>query len=422
MTLPPARRPRLHLSTPAGWINDPHGVTWHGHRYHVYFQYVPGSTVWSPRMSWGHASGRDLLTWDDDVEVALAPGEGDDGCWSGALVLDGHRPTILYTSWVAGEGSNGRIALAFGDGQLRTWTKLGRPVLDAPAGVIEFRDPTVARDGTSWRMVVGCRVDGAAAALLFRSLDLHRWSTGSVLCQRRADPTDPVPTGDAWECVQFIQVHGAWVLIASAWTQRVDDGVVYAVGSFDGSTFSPRSWRRLDHGGALYATTTFRDADDQWCALSWVREAEPAHPNRTRAGAMSLPHRLAVDGDRLVITPHPDLDHRRGEDLAPDDPLPAQCDVELTVTAPVDVGGLLLDHDGDRLLLRTGPDSTRAMPVPAGTRVRVVLDEDIAEIYAGGEIAVLRVPDRSDRPIGAAADVRVRLISSSAPMAHPPPT
>lgn len=34
-------RPRLHLTAPTGWLNDPHGVTWREGRYHLFLQVVP---------------------------------------------------------------------------------------------------------------------------------------------------------------------------------------------------------------------------------------------------------------------------------------------------------------------------------------------------------------------------------------------
>lgn len=409
----PAPRPRLHYSTPHGWLNDPHGVTWHGGRYHVFFQYVPDGAAWTPHCRWGHATAPDLVTWDDEVRIALAPDGTDGGCWSGTVVVDGGRPTILYTRAGPPEWGRGRIALAVGDERLGAWTKVASPVLEAPDGFGEFRDPSVHRDGDGWRMVVGCRRGGSAVALLFGSPDLRRWTAHGVLCERASGPGDPVPTGDAWECVQFLEIDGAWVLIASAWTHRVDDGVVYAVGTFDGTRFVPRSWRRLDHGGALYATTTFRDADGRWCALSWVRESEPPHPDRTRAGALSLPHRLSVDGDRLRFTPHPDVDRLRGADLPLDGPLPAQCDLETTVAAAVTVGALTLTRDGDELLLTVGSAPARRMPAAAGTLVRIVLDEDIAEVFVDGELAVLRLPERATALTGAAPGARLRAMSGA---------
>ena len=43
-----AVRPRLHFTAESGWINDPHGLTFHDGLYHLFHQYVPGSLVWAP--------------------------------------------------------------------------------------------------------------------------------------------------------------------------------------------------------------------------------------------------------------------------------------------------------------------------------------------------------------------------------------
>jgi sucrose-6-phosphate hydrolase SacC (GH32 family) len=59
----PANRPALHLTTRSGWINDPRGLTYHGGRYHMFFQYVPAQVLWGPQCWWGHAVSEDLLSW-----------------------------------------------------------------------------------------------------------------------------------------------------------------------------------------------------------------------------------------------------------------------------------------------------------------------------------------------------------------------
>ncbi|WP_366521985.1 hypothetical protein [uncultured Microbacterium sp.] len=40
-------RPRFHLTAEAGWINDPHGITYREGRYHVFFQHAPGRITWN---------------------------------------------------------------------------------------------------------------------------------------------------------------------------------------------------------------------------------------------------------------------------------------------------------------------------------------------------------------------------------------
>ena len=67
-------RPRLHFTARTGWINDPLGLSFHGGRYHLFFQYVPGQTQWGPEQCWGHATSDDLLHW---IEQPVALDDGD---------------------------------------------------------------------------------------------------------------------------------------------------------------------------------------------------------------------------------------------------------------------------------------------------------------------------------------------------------
>ncbi|MBA4101004.1 MAG: glycosyl hydrolase family 32, partial [Arthrobacter sp.] len=92
-----ALRPRFHFVSPAGWLNDPNGVSqWNG-TYHLFYQYNPEG-AFHHRIQWGHATSTDLVTWTDQP-VALEPSAGPDadGCWSGVLVNDGGTPTLVYS-------------------------------------------------------------------------------------------------------------------------------------------------------------------------------------------------------------------------------------------------------------------------------------------------------------------------------------
>src|SRR4051812_33793269 len=105
-------RPLLHFTAETGWINDPHGITVKDGRYHVFYQYVPNSLVWAPNCHWGHAVGDDMFSLEPRP-VALAPGEGDDGIWTGSLVTDDNGASrIFYTSVVQPGIGIGRIRTA----------------------------------------------------------------------------------------------------------------------------------------------------------------------------------------------------------------------------------------------------------------------------------------------------------------------
>jgi beta-fructofuranosidase len=58
-------RPRLHFTPRRGWVNDPYGVTFHGGRYHLFFQSLPVQVAWQSDLHGGHAVSDDLVSWDE---------------------------------------------------------------------------------------------------------------------------------------------------------------------------------------------------------------------------------------------------------------------------------------------------------------------------------------------------------------------
>jgi beta-fructofuranosidase len=413
-------RPRFHVTAPSGWINDPLGVTWHGDRYELFVQHVPGATEWAPACTWGQLSSPDLVRWQW-VGTALSPADGEAGCWSGSVAVgDDGVPVIFYTSVRAGSLALGAIRRAVGEPSWRRWTADPEPVIAGPPpGLTHFRDPHVRREGSGWRMVVGGgrddgRAGGRPIAVQYSSPDLRRWTLDGVV----AEADGP---GSVWECAQLVPVDGAWVLLVSVWDDGSPQYVAYSVGDLDGDRFTPGPWRRFTATDAVYATTTFPDAAGRCCAISWVRE--PGAPGTDWAGVLSLPVVLGRDGDRLLLAPHPDVDGLRTAVLA--DTAPADGDVlgpfepfldveaELDGTARLVMGDLLtLDEEPDGLVLkRPGRPDER---LPASGRFRLLLDAQLAEVFAGGDAAVVRL-DPATGPVTVSAQgvrrIRVHAVS-----------
>lgn len=142
MTVPGAEpRPSLHVTPPSGWLNDPVGGLVHGGRQHLFYQYVPSSTRWQVACHWGHLVGDDLVRWRH-LPVALAPGDGDDGVWSGSAVVDRSGPVIVYTSVVDGRLELGRRSWGGrGMDERRTLDRAARSGLARPIGGGDGRRP-----------------------------------------------------------------------------------------------------------------------------------------------------------------------------------------------------------------------------------------------------------------------------------------
>ncbi|HWS57558.1 MAG TPA: glycoside hydrolase family 32 protein [Actinotalea sp.] len=406
MTTDPTR-PRLHLTVQTGWINDPHGLTFHGGEYHLFVQHLPGPAQWAPGVHWGHLTSPDLLEWTERP-VALAPGDGDGGVWSGSVAApDGEPATLFYTSvdLEALDVGVARIARP-ADESWTTWAK-GERVAALPADVpaTTYRDPYVLRDGDQWWLVLGAGLaDGTATALVHRSTDLRTWMYHGLLATRHTSLTDPLWTGEAWECPQLFPLGDRWVLTVSVWDRAVGPrDEAYAVGTFTDGVFTAESWGRFAYG-AYYAGSAFVDREGRRSMVHWLRDV--ADPAGTWAGAISLPQVLRLEGDRLVAAPHPALAARRRPGPVPVDgagvSLEALWDLEWTLGAPGATAALhVAAPDGAGLVRLTAAGGT--LTAVAGEQswtmplldadLRVVFDGPVCEVFTSA--GVLAVPLRS---------------------------
>ncbi|WP_426321731.1 glycoside hydrolase family 32 protein [Microbacterium sp. E-13] len=383
-------RPRLHFTAETGWINDPHGITFRDGVYHAFYQYVPGSTVWAPNCHWGHAVGPDLLSLKE-LPVAIAPGDGDGGIWTGSLVQDGEDTRILYTSTSQPDIGIGRIRIATPtDSSWIGWEK-GDFVADAPPelDIIAYRDPFIRREADGWRMFVGAGLrDGTAMALSYVSDDLEGWAYSGVALQRSTRERDPVWTGALWECPQIFDLDGRAVMVSSVWDDDVLHYAGYAVGDYAGGEFVATSWGRLTYGDSLYAPSLFQDADGRPCLSFWMRGI--ADTEAGWASAHSVPYILRLDDELLIAEPHPDLAAHRVEPAREGDIPGVVADIEWSpdpgATLSIESGDrevALLRYRGDHLTIET---EGTASEMPARGDVRVIVDGPVLEVSSAAGV------------------------------------
>lgn len=381
-------RPSFHFTAESGWINDPHGLTFHDGTYHLFHQYVPDSLVWAPNCHWGHATSPDLLTWTHRG-VAIAPGDGDDGIWTGSLVEDRDDVRILYTSVAWANLGLGLVRTATPDDESwDVWTK-GDIVVTPPddLDLIAFRDPFVIRENARWRMFVGAATrDGQALALTYTADDLGTWTYDGVALSRSTDEVEPVWMGALWECPQIFEVDGHWAMVSSVWDDDVLHYAGYGIGgpdSYRDGRFSPTDWGQLSFGTSYYAPSFFRDRDGRPCLIFWMRDV--ADGERGWASCLSIPYLLSVQEGRLVAEPHPEVAARRhdpmnaGDDAAAFDLewMPTAGD-HLTFDSPAGKSVRLVVGDGSIVMERPGQD-TCSMPWSGGG-VRVIVDGPVVEV------------------------------------------
>ena len=329
------QRPAFHLSARIGWMNDPNGFCFYDGKYHMFYQYYPYETQWGP-MHWGHAVSTDLLHWEY-LPAALAPDEfyDKDGCFSGsAITLPDGRHLLMYTGVVQERQKNGGVCdvqtqcLAVGDGiDYEKYEK--NPVIDErdlPEGSsrIDFRDPKIWReeDG-SYSCVIGNRpADGSGQILLFTSPDGFEWKFKNVLIANKNR------FGRMWECPDFLQMDGKWVLLTSpqdmlpqGFEYHNGDGTLCLIGSLNEQkdTFTDEHSQSIDYGIDFYAPQTILTQDGRRVMIGWMQNWDTCNVkgySNPWFGQMSLPRELSIKNGRLYQTPVRELEELRRNRVA----------------------------------------------------------------------------------------------------------
>lgn len=323
-------RPAFHLSARTGWMNDPNGFSYYDGKYHMFYQYHPYDCHWGP-MHWGHAVSSDLLRWEY-FPAALAPDEvyDKDGCFSGsAVTLDDGRQLLMYTGVIKEHKKEGTICeiqtqcLAVGDGiDYEKYEK--NPVLDAkdlPEGCsqYDFRDPKMWRkeDGTFCCVVGNRPSDGSGQVLIFSSPDGFSWKFENVLIANNSR------FGKMWECPDFFELDGKWVLLASpmdmlpvGFEYHNGNGSLCLMGTFDEKeyTFTEEQDQAIDYGIDFYAPQTIQTPDGRRVMIGWMQNWDTCSfrtQNISWFGQMSLPRELSIKNGRLYQTPVRELEQLR---------------------------------------------------------------------------------------------------------------
>lgn len=307
-------RPQFHLLPRANWMNDPCAPRFHRGEYHMFFQYNPHAAIWGD-MHWNHATSPDLIHWKHQpIAIAPTPGSFDAyGIFTGSVLPDADIPTVLYTGvtkaapeTIRGEGIHEVQCLATStDPDLRVWKKLDKPVIAAPPpglSVTGFRDPCPWKDGDIWYLGVGSgftKVGGCV--LLYRSHDGRNWEYLHPLAQgtwNGGSMTNPVDTGEMWECPDFFPLGDKHVLLYS-----VERKVYWEVGVFDKSDLKFHSETKglLDHG-YYYAMKSMADEKGRRILWGWVEESRTADECLAAgwAGSMALPRVLTLGDDNRL--------------------------------------------------------------------------------------------------------------------------
>ena len=319
-------RPQIHFSPREHWMNDPNGLVFFDHEYHLFFQFNPfGDTP--GHISWGHAVSPDLLHWQElPVAIPAIPGPHSELVFTGSVVVDerntsslclNHKPCLvaIYTAHHDKSGSEPENseaqALAVSQDRGRTWQRYAQnPVLDLH--LPEFRDPGVSwNDLThSWLMVVSLpRTDQVA---FFTSPNLKQWTRlttfGPAGTSTQLDPRAQ------WECPNLLHLPASDHKGPGLWALKVGlnpgslqggSGEQYFLGSFDGHTFTPsqlpgaHGW--TDYGKDSYCAISYNHLPpgEDPTLIGWMNNWQYADQIQTSPwrGQMTLPRHVTLLAD-----------------------------------------------------------------------------------------------------------------------------
>ncbi|SEA44873.1 fructan beta-fructosidase [Prevotella sp. tc2-28] len=295
-------RPQIHYTPAKNWINDPNGLVFLDGTYHMFYQYNPEGNGWG-NMSWGHATSTDLIHWEEQPVALTRDALG--AVFSGSCVIDKNNTAgfganamvALYTS----AGETGDVAgkqqqsVAYSTDGGKTFTRYANnPVIANNDD--NLRDPKVFWHEATSKWVMVLAKGWARGCEFYTSADLKNWEHASTFVY-----DFPNRPGFQWECPDLLQMGDKWVLLLSVNPQGplVGSGMMYFVGQFDGTTFTPDAldyplW--LDYGMDNYAGVTWSNTGNRKLMIGWMNNWSysgdvPCSPWRS---AMTLPRELQL--------------------------------------------------------------------------------------------------------------------------------
>ena len=293
-------RPQIHYTPAKNFMNDPNGMIFFEGAYHLYYQFNPEGNIWG-NMSWGHATSKDLIHWEEQP-VAIKPNELG-FIFSGSCIIDkdnkaGFGKNKLIAIYTSSDLKKQQQSIAYSnDGGQSFINYPGNPVI--PNDDENLRDPKVFwhEETQKWIMILAKGI--MKGIELYASENLKEWKHLSTF-------VIDIPVPDIqWECPDLFQLDykdsKKWVLLVSVNPRGsfLGSGTMYFIGNFDGKTFTADPlnypiW--FDYGMDSYAGVSYSNTGDRKIVIAWMNNWSyaPEVPVSPWRSAMSLPRELKL--------------------------------------------------------------------------------------------------------------------------------
>lgn len=307
-------RHKYHLMGQLGWINDPNGFSMYKDEFHLFYQYHPYSSKWGP-MHWGHATSKDLISWNQE-KIALGPiGEGSEGGapFSGCAITDGEKHVLMYTeNWPKRQVQS----IATSDDGIHYKPYLNNPVISSDSlpkrsYIEDFRDPKIwSINGIFYAIISSRAEDSSGQILLYKSKDLYTWDYANIICQSHNQ------LGKMWECPDIFTIDDRDIMIVSPQYMDAQDdrfrnvhASLYMIGKLDyiQEKYTYQHYGEIDHGFDFYAPQTMIDHQNRRIMIAWMGMWERNMPTddlkHNWAGSMTLPRVIELKDDKIIQKP-----------------------------------------------------------------------------------------------------------------------
>ena len=308
-------RSLFHHTPSYGWMNDPNGMFYKDGVWHLSYQHNLYGSMWG-NMSWGHATSRDLIHWEQQPTVINQDAWGT--VFSGSSVVDvdntsGFGKDAIISIYTSADASQTQSLAYSLDGGVTFEKYSANPIIVSDK---ECRDPKVFWDNERGRWVMLLAAALEHEMWIYTSQDLKHWTKRSEFgkgygCQN-----------GVWECPDLLElpVRGSdekrWMLICSINPGGPFGGsaVQYFVGDFDGERFTcdsaPEVTKWMDYGKDHYATVSWSNQPEgRNVVMGWMSNWEYAAvvPTHQFRSANTLPRdiELFIDNGEyyLAVTP-----------------------------------------------------------------------------------------------------------------------
>ncbi len=319
-------RPSYHFTVPedSGMPGDPNGALYWNGRYHLMYLFHNGRAF-----VWGHVSSKDLVHWRHHP-VALGPGEGDTGIFSGGAFVD-KEGVAAISYWGLAQGPGQGICIArSSDEHLDNWAKsAANPVIKST-----HWGYTVGTDDAGNEVVYGSAdpsniwiKDGRYYILTGNLLVLNKYGTEMGLVEHQGDTLYLFVSDDLenWEYLHpFYQSDRKWThkgednmcpnffpLPASPDGGPPSDkhlmlfishcdGCQYYIGTYADDRFTPEEHGRMTWvDNAYFAPEALVDDKGRLIMWAWLLDNPPDDVWRAQGwnGVYGLPRQLWLGED-----------------------------------------------------------------------------------------------------------------------------